>query len=127
MSRNWSLDSALLTQAIFCICLYLREKGETVEGETRSSPGAYLSLKSHLRALSILCLKGASITMPNLVKVLIKGPLYCYSLHYSVRCLQNEWHSGARPFWSHCTVSAEIIYSVFFLPNVFKYIYFLLL
>lgn len=40
---------ALLTAAIFSFGLYLREEGE--EGETGGSPGAYLSLKSHLRAL----------------------------------------------------------------------------
>lgn len=32
-------------------------------------------------------LKGTSIAMPNLVEVLIKGLLYCYSLHNCVRCL----------------------------------------
>lgn len=74
--------------AIFSFRLYLRVRGKTGgEGETRGSPGAYLSLKSHLRALSLLFLKGASIAMPNLAKVLIKGLLYCYSLHNCVRCL----------------------------------------
>lgn len=81
--RNWSLDSALLTRAIFSF-LYLRERRE---GETRRSLGAYLSLKSHLCALSLLILKGVSIAMPNLVEVLIKGLLYCYSLHNRVRDL----------------------------------------
>lgn len=70
--------------------LFKREglkKKEEEEGETRGSQGTYLSLKSHLRALCILSLKGASINMPNLVNVLIKELLYCYSLHNCVRCL----------------------------------------
>ena len=63
-------------------------EGRNGEGETGGSPGAYLSLKSHLHALSLYCfLKGASITMPNLVNVLIKGLLYHCSLHNRVRCL----------------------------------------
>ena len=37
--------------------LFKREGWNRREGETRGSPGAYLSLKSHLRALSILFLK----------------------------------------------------------------------
>lgn len=74
MSRNWSLDSTVLTRAIFSVGLYLRARGKTGgEGETRGSPGTYLSLKSHLCALSILILKGASITVPNLVKLSMKG------------------------------------------------------
>ncbi len=67
--------------------LFKREGQNRREGETRGSQGAYLSLKSHLCAHSILFLKGASIAMPNLVQVLIKGLLYCYSLHNCVRCL----------------------------------------
>lgn len=71
----------------FQLSSLFKREGQNGQGETRGSPGAYLSLKSHLRALSILFLKGASIAMPNLVKVLIKGLLYCYSLHNCVRCL----------------------------------------
>lgn len=60
-----ALTPALLTHAIFSIRLYLSERGLRGEGrrggrlggdggETGGSPGAYLSLKSHLHALSIL-------------------------------------------------------------------------
>lgn len=108
--------------AIFSFRLYLRVRGKTGgEGETRGSPGAYLSLKSHLRALSLLFLKGASIAMPNLAKVLIKGLLYCYSLHNCVRCLWKLMAQQSSAILVRlCSLSAELVFtSILFSWNLY--------
>lgn len=57
--------SALLTQAIFTIRLYLRERVKKGRVKLEAPPETYLSLKSHLCPHSILFFKGASIAMPD--------------------------------------------------------------
>lgn len=43
--------------------------------------------------------KGVSIAVPNLAKVLIKGLVYCYSLHY---CGSSLWKLMASQSREHC-------------------------
>lgn len=62
-----------------------------------ASREACLSPKSHL--CSLFFSKGVSIGVPNLANVLIKGLVYCYSLHY---CGRSSWKLMAQRSQDHC-------------------------
>lgn len=72
--------------------------------------GAYLSPKSHLRSFFLFFLncfsKGVSIAVPNLAKVLIRGLVYCYSLHY---CGRSLWKLMAQRSRDHCGPAASAL------------------
>lgn len=68
--------------------LFKREGQKGGGWNRRLSRGLFITEISSTCTLYTFFFKGASITMPNLVNVLIKGLLYCFSLH---NCVRSWW------------------------------------